>query len=444
MKLLMVSLGCDKNRVDSERMLGILAAHGYTLTDDEEEAEVAVLNTCCFIEEAKKESIDNIFELARLKEEAKLRVLIVTGCMAQRYKDEILDEIPEIDAIVGTTGIDSIARAVDDALQGRRDSLMGEDISTDPDLGDMKRVITTGGHYAYLKIAEGCDKRCTYCAIPDIRGHYRSYPMEKLVREAQELADQGVQELILVAEETTLYGRDLYKRKCLPELLRKLCRIEGIHWIRILYCYPEEIDDELIETIAAEPKICHYLDLPIQHASDSILKAMHRRTTRADLEVLIDTLRKRIPDIVLRTTLITGFPGETEEDHEILKDFVRKEKFDRLGVFTYSKEEGTPAAAMKNQVPRKIRNRRYNELMAMQQRISRENGRSRIGSVMEAVVEGELTEDGVYVARTYGDAPNVDGLIFFPRERELLSGDFVSLEITDASEYDLYGKEYMQ
>lgn len=438
----MVSLGCDKNLVDSERMLGVLAGKGYTLTDDEETADVAVVNTCCFIEEAKKESIEQIFALARLKEEASLKALIVTGCMAQRYKDEILEEIPEIDAIVGTTGIDSIANAIDDALKGQREAFMGKDISSDPDMHGAKRVLTTGGHFAYLKIAEGCDKRCTYCAIPDIRGHYRSYPMESLVEEAEDLVLQGVRELILVAEETTLYGTDLYGKKMLPELLHRLCRIEQLHWIRILYCYPEEINDELIETIRTEPKICHYLDLPIQHASDAVLKRMNRHTTRRDLEELIAKLRERIPDIVLRTTLITGFPGETEEDHAELMDFVRKEAFDRLGVFIYSKEEGTPAAKMSMQVSKQMKNRRRDELMTLQQHISFMAGKKRIGSVMEAVVEGELPEDGVYVARTYGDAPKVDGLVFFPKERDLMSGDFVRVLITDASEYDLEGKEY--
>ena len=442
MKLFMVSLGCDKNLVDSERMLGILADHGYTLTDDESEAEVAIVNTCCFIEEAKKESIDQIFELARLKEDAALKVLIVTGCMAQRYKDEIMDEIPEIDAIVGTTGFDGIAEAIDDALRGKRDSVMGTDISKDPDLTGSRRILTTGGHYAYLKIAEGCDKRCTYCAIPDIRGHYRSYSMESLVSEARDLANQGVRELILVAEETTLYGKDLYGRKMLPELLRRLSEIDEIHWIRLLYCYPEEIDSELIDVIAAQPKVCHYLDIPIQHASDRILKKMNRRTTKKELKVLIHTLRERIPDIVLRTTLITGFPGETEEDHTELLRFIEEEKFDRLGVFTYSKEEGTPAASMEDQIPQDVMDRRRDELMELQQHISLCRGKERIGSVMEAVVEGELPEDGVYVARTYGDTPKVDGLVFFPKERELMSGDFVRVEITDASEYDLEGKEY--
>lgn len=404
MKLLMVSLGCDKNLVDSERMLGILTAHGYEVTDDEGEAEAAVVNTCCFIEEAKNESISQIFELARLKDTAKLKALVVSGCMAQRYKDEILEEIPEIDAIVGTTGLDSIAKAVDDALAGKRDAIFN-DISADPDIESGSRIITTGGHFAYLKIAEGCDKRCTYCAIPDIRGHYRSYPMENLLDEAGQLADKGVKELVLVAEETTLYGTDIYGKKMLHVLLKKLCRIPGIHWIRILYCYPEEIYPELITVMAEEPKICHYLDLPIQHASNRVLKRMNRHTTKEDLIALVKRLRQQIPDIYLRTTLITGFPGETEEDHRELMDFVEDLRFDRLGVFPYSKEEGTPAEKMKPQIEKEVMDRRLDELMTLQQGISLENGRDRVGTVLECVVEGALPEEDVYVCRSYGDAP---------------------------------------
>ncbi len=439
-KLLMVSLGCDKNLVDSERMLGILTARGFEITDDENEAEAAVINTCCFIEDARKESIERIFDLSRLKETAKLKVLIAAGCMAQRYREEILEEIPEIDAIVGTSAIDGIAVAVEQALRGKKEAVM-RDISTDPDLDPLNRVVTTGGHYAYLKIAEGCDKRCTYCSIPGFRGHYRSVPKEKLLLEAEKLAASGVKELILVAQETTLYGTDLYGRKCLHELLHGLCSIPGLVWIRILYCYPEEIYPELIDTIASEPKICRYLDLPIQHASDRILKRMARRTTESDLKELIRTLREKIPGIVLRTTMITGFPGETEEDYETCLSFVREMRFDRLGVFMYSREEGTPAAAMKPQIPKKIKKMREAGIMEAQQRISLENNRAKIGSVMDVFVEGSIPEDGVYVGRTAGDAPSVDGFMFFRSRRTLMSGDFVKVKVAAASEYDLHGEE---
>ncbi len=438
MKLLMVSLGCDKNLVDSEEMLGILAARGYEITDDETEADAAVINTCCFIEDAKKESIEEILSLAELKESAKLQVLVVTGCMAQRYREVILEEIPEVDAIVGTTGRAGIADAVDDAFRGKKTILLA-DASRDEAI-NTRRMVSTGGHYAFLKIAEGCDKHCTYCIIPKIRGRYRSFPMEKLLEEAGRLARDGVTELILVAQETTIYGTDIYGRKMLHELLRQLCLIDGLHWIRILYCYPEEIYPELIDVMAEEKKICHYLDLPIQHASDDILKRMNRRTTESDLRGLVAELRKRIPDIFLRTTLISGFPGETEEDHEILKRFVSEMKFDRLGVFTYSREEDTPAAKMKNQVRKPTKNRRRREIMEIQQKISLARGKSRIGKTIEAVIEGEMPEEGIYEARTYGDAPGVDGLLFIPAAEDHMSGDFVNVRITGASEYDLTGE----
>ena len=449
----MVSLGCDKNLVDSEEMLAILADHGYVITDDETEAEAAVINTCCFIEDAKKESIEEILALADLKETARLKVLVVTGCMAQRYKEEILREIPEVDAIVGTTGKLGIARAVDDALSGRQSMLLRDPSDDEYDTSFISeksnteesalpgRLISTGGHYAYLKIAEGCDKNCTYCIIPRIRGHYRSFPMEKLVDKARKLAAGGVTELILVAQETTIYGQDLYGKKSLHLLLKELCRIEELHWIRVLYAYPEEIYPELIDTFANEGKICHYLDLPIQHASDTVLRRMNRRTSEADLRNLVTELRRRIPDIFLRTTLISGFPGETEEDHEILRAFVEEMQFDRLGVFTYSKEEDTPAARMKQQIPKRIKNKRRNEIMRIQQKISRAHGKGRIGQTIECVIEGELPEEGIYEARTYGDAPGVDGLVFIPSTYPHMSGDFVNVRITGASEYDLTGEE---
>lgn len=437
MKLLMVSLGCDKNLVDSEEMLGILTSRGFEITDDETEAEAAVINTCCFIEDAKKESIEEILSLAELKKTAKLKVLVVTGCMAQRYREEILEEIPEVDAIVGTTGKAGIADAMEEAFRGRKTILL-MDASRDENI-ETKRIISTGGHYAFLKLAEGCDKHCTYCIIPKIRGKYRSFPMEKLLSEARDLADAGVTELILVAQETTIYGVDLYGRKVLHELLGELCRIDGLHWIRILYCYPEEIYPELIEVMAREKKICHYLDLPIQHASDAVLKRMNRRTSEADLRKLVSDLREKIPDIFLRTTLISGFPGETEEDHQVLKEFVREMKFDRLGVFTYSREEETPAAKMKDQVPQRTKEKRRREIMQIQQKISLARGKARIGKTMEAVIEGELPEEGIYAARTYGDAPGVDGMVFIPATEDHMSGDFVNVRITGASEYDLTG-----
>lgn len=442
MKLLMVSLGCDKNLVDSEKMLGILAARGFTLTDDEAEAEVAVINTCCFIDDAKKESIEKIFELARLKETGRLQVLVAAGCMAQRYRDEILEEIPELDAIVGTTGLSSIAGVIEDALAGKRAEAVG-DPGKDPTLPAGQRIVTTGGHFAYLKIAEGCDKYCTYCAIPKFRGHYRSFPMEQLLDEARTLAEGGVKELILVAQETTLYGTDLYGEKCLHKLLGELCRIDGFRWIRILYCYPEEIYPELIDVIAKEPKICHYLDLPVQHAADSVLKRMNRRTTKADLKQLIGTLRERIPDIVLRTTLITGFPGETEEEHAAVMAFAKEMEFDRLGVFQYSREEGTPAAAMKPQIRKSVKKARYAELMEQQQMISLKKNMAKKGGVFEVFIEGFLPDDGVYIGRSYGDAPSVDGFVFFTSPREHMSGDFANVRITEASAYDLQGEEIL-
>ena len=447
-KLYMVSLGCDKNLVDSEEMLAILADHGYIITDDETEADCAVINTCCFIEDAKKESIEEILARADLKETANLKVLVVTGCMAQRYKEEILREIPEVDAIVGTTGKLGIARAVDDALIGKQSMLLRDPSDDEYDTSFIsekhnteedqlpERLISTGGHYAYLKIAEGCDKNCTYCIIPKIRGHYRSFPMEKLVAKARKLASEGVTELILVAQETTIYGQDLYGKKSLHLLLKELCRIEELHWIRVLYAYPE-----LIDTFANESKICHYLDLPIQHASDPVLRRMNRRTNEADLRNLVTKLREKIPDMFLRTTLISGFPGETEEDHEVLRAFVEEMQFDRLGVFTYSKEEDTPAARMKQQIPKRVKTKRRNEIMRIQQKISRARGKNRIGQTIECVIEGELPEDGIYEARTYGDAPGVDGLVFIPTTYPHMSGDFVNVRITGASEYDLTGEE---
>ncbi len=436
-KILFVSLGCDKNLVDSEMMLGLLAKSGYEFTDDEQDADVVVVNTCCFINDAKEESINTILEMAELKKSGAVEALIVTGCLAQRYREEIQREIPEVDAILGTMAIDEIVKTLEEVGQGIKNNCY-KNLDRKP-LTGVDRVVTTGGHYAYLKIAEGCDKRCTYCIIPRVRGSYRSVPMESLVQEAERLADQGIRELILVAQETTLYGMDLYGQKALPELLRRLCAISGLYWIRILYCYPEEIDEALIKTIRQEKKICHYLDLPIQHASDAILRRMGRRTNREQLERTIARLREEIPDICLRTTLITGFPGETQEDHEQLLDFIDRMEFDRLGVFTYSQEEDTPAALMEDQIAEEVKQRRFAELMELQQEIAFAAAEDMVDSVVTAVIEGKVVDEDAYVARTYKDAPGVDGLLFVNTGRELMTGDFVRVRINDVYEYDLMG-----
>lgn len=437
-KILMVSLGCDKNLVDSEKMLGLLSDHGYDFTDDENEADAVIVNTCCFINDAKQESIDNLLQMAELKKQGKIKAIIATGCLAERYREEIQKEIPEVDEIIGTTAIDKIAVSLDEIFKGNKENHYSG-LDSLP-LSNGRRIVTTGGHFAYLKIAEGCDKRCSYCIIPKIRGGYRSVPEENLIEEAKKLAEDGVKELILVAQETTVYGTDLYGHKCLSGLLHKLCRIDGLKWIRILYCYPEEIDDELIDTIASEPKICHYLDLPIQHASDRILKSMGRRTSKADLILIIKKLRKKIPDICLRTTLITGFPGETEAEHEELMNFVRDERFDRLGVFTYSREEDTPAASFPDQVRAQTKKKRQRQLMALQQQIAFEKAASLNGTDLDAIVEGRIVEDNVIVSRTYRDAPGVDGLLFVPSELEPMTGDFIRVRVNGSDEYDLTGE----
>ena len=437
MRILFISLGCDKNLVDSEHMLGRLAGRGYEMTDDETQADIIIINTCCFIHDAKEESIANILEMAEHRKSGSCRALIVTCCMAQRYRQEILDEIPEVDAVLGTNSYDKIEEALDEVLCGEK-SLIIEPLEGIPE-SEGKRVMTTGGHYEYLKIAEGCDKHCTYCIIPKLRGSYRSIPMETLLTEAKQLAQDGVKELILVAQETTVYGRDLYGKKSLHVLLKKLCEIPGICWIRILYCYPEEIYPELIQVMKEEPKICHYLDLPIQHANDEILKRMGRRTTKEELKTIVSELRANIPDIVLRTTLITGFPGETEEQHEELMGFVNEMEFDRLGVFTYSPEEGTPAAEMDHQIEEDTKARRQDELLSLQQEVSLDNGEKKIGQVMDVLIEGYVADDNAYVGRTYGDAPGVDGYFFVNTEETLNSGDIVPARVTGALEYDLIG-----
>ncbi len=443
MNVLFISLGCDKNLVDSERMLGSLARRGYGFTNERELADIAIVNTCCFINDAKEESIQAILEVAELKKTGRLQFLIVTGCLAQRYQEEIHAEIEEVDAVLGTAATDCLADVLDDVRAGRGRNCFPDLNGVSQTVSD-RRYLTTGGHYAHLKIAEGCDKHCTYCIIPQIRGRYRSVPVETLLAEAEQLAADGVKELILVAQETTLYGVDLYGKKSLPLLLRKLCGIEGLKWIRILYCYPEEITDELIETIKSEEKICHYLDIPIQHASDSILGRMGRKTSRKQLQEMIEKLRREIPDICLRTTLITGFPGETQADYETLYRFVNEMEFDRLGVFAYSPEEGTPAAEMEGQIPEEVKQARREELMELQQAVAFDRAEEIAveGPVLDVFVEGWLAKEEVYVTRTYKDAPDVDGLLFLHADRELMSGDFVRAKVTGFHEYDLTGEIY--
>lgn len=438
MKVLFISLGCDKNLVDSEEMLGLLTAKGYRITDEEAEADIIVVNTCCFIHDAKEESIQSILEMTAHRTEGNCKALIVTGCLAERYRDEILKEIPEVDAVLGTASYAEIVTAIENALNGSKYEEYKE-LTGIPEV-DTNRVITTGGHYAYLKIAEGCNKHCTYCIIPKIRGSYRSVPMERLIEQAKYLASQGVRELILVAQETTIYGTDIYGEKSLHILLKELCKIHGIYWIRVLYCYPEEIYPELIQVIKEESKICHYLDLPIQHASDGVLKRMGRRTSKQQLIDIVNTLRSEIPDIVLRTTLITGFPGETQEQHEELMDFVDEMEFDRLGVFTYSPEEDTPAAIMKDQIDEEVKLDRQAEIMELQQDISLDKGQDRIGQTLFVMIEGKVADENAYVGRTYADAPGIDGYVFVNTGMELMSGDFALVRITGAMEYDLIGE----
>ena len=437
-KILFISLGCDKNLVDSEVMLGILADRGFEMTDTEDDADIIIINTCCFINDAKEESINTILEMAEYKKTGPCKALIVTGCLAQRYKQEIVDEIPEVDAVIGTSKYDEIFDAVDQALKGSH-FLDVDDLDRLPPVPG-KRILTTGGHYAHLKIAEGCDKHCTYCIIPKIRGNYRSVPMEQLLAEAASLAEQGVKELILVAQETTLYGVDLYGKKSLHILLQELAKIKGIRWIRILYCYPEEIYPELIETIKNEKKVCHYLDMPIQHASDAILKRMGRRTTKAQLKETVSLLRKEIPDIVLRTTLIAGFPGETQEQHEELMEFVDEMEFERLGVFAYSPEENTPAASMPDQIPEEIKEERRDAILELQQEIAFDKAADMVGRTLYAMIEGKVADEPAYVARTYADSPDIDGYVFVNTGEMLMSGDFVKVKITGSAEYDLIGE----
>lgn len=438
MKILFVSLGCDKNLVDTENMLGILKNKGFEFTDDEWEADIIAINTCCFIGDAKQESINTILEMAEHKKDARCKVLVVAGCLAHRYQDEIIKKIPEVDAFVGTSSYDKIADMINSVLEEKGISNFVEDANRMP-MVEADRIVTTPGYYEYLKIAEGCDKHCTYCVIPKVRGSFRSFPIEYLVNQTKKLVEGGVKEIILVAQETTLYGVDLYGKKSLPKLLHNLGLIEGLEWIRILYCYPEEINDELIEAIKNEPKVCHYLDMPIQHASDNILKRMGRRTSKQELTDIVAKLRREIPDIALRTTLITGFPGETDVDHEEVMQFIDECEFDRLGVFTYSREEDTVAAQMPDQIDEEIKEKYRDELMQLQQEISADRSAAMIGRIVRVMIEGFIPEDNTYVGRSYKDAPNVDGLVFVECDRELMSGDFIDVKITGSTEYDLIG-----
>lgn len=438
MNILFISLGCDKNLVDSEVMLGMLADKGYYFTDDETRADVVVVNTCCFINDAKEESINTILEMAELKKSGQVKALIVTGCLAQRYQEEIQEEIEEVDAIIGTSAIEAIVDTLEEVLSGHRKNHI-EALDKAP-AGGRRRIVTTGGYYAHLKIAEGCNKHCTYCIIPKIRGNYRSIPMEELLSEARQLVQGGARELILVAQETTLYGVDLYGKKSLPRLLKELCRIEELEWIRLLYCYPEEITQELVQTIREEPKICHYLDIPIQHGSDPVLKRMGRHTDTAQIRKLISTIREEIPDICIRTTFITGFPGETEKDHENTMEFINEMEFDRLGVFTYSPEEDTPAAEMEHQIEEEVKKKRQEEIMELQQEIAFEAAEKMVGKTLTAMIEGKVADEDAYVARTYKDAPGVDGYLFIHTDRQLMSGDFLPVLITGSNEYDLIGE----
>ncbi|MDO4519375.1 MAG: 30S ribosomal protein S12 methylthiotransferase RimO [Eubacteriales bacterium] len=440
MKILFVSLGCDKNLVDSEEMLGLLTRNHHEITDDETEADAIIVNTCCFIGDAKEESVNTILEMAEYKKSGSCKALIVTGCLAQRYKSEIIEEIPEVDAVIGTSSYTEIVKAMESAVAGTAFECFRSIDELPEDVGE--RVLTTGGHFGYLKIAEGCDKHCTYCIIPKLRGKFRSVPMERLVKQAEAMAAKGVKELILVAQETTVYGTDIYGKKSLHILLQELCKIKGIRWIRILYCYPEEIYDELIETIKTEKKVCHYLDIPIQHASDNILKRMGRRTSKQELIDIITKLRKEIPDIVLRTTLITGFPGETEEDHEEVMEFVDEMEFERLGVFPYSPEEDTPAASMPDQIPEEVKELRRDRIMELQQEISYDKGNERIGQEMLVMIEGQVSGENAYIGRTYADAPKVDGYIFVQSPELMVTGDFAKVKVTGALEYDLIGEVY--
>ena len=443
MNILMVSLGCDKNLCDSEAMLGLLAKHNYNITNDEQEADAVIVNTCSFIKDAMEESVNTVLEMAKLKQQ-NLKYLIVTGCMAQRFKDEIFAEIPEIDACLGTSSFDKILDVIEelkarDGMENAEEISVYDDIDRLATITESNKVITSGTFMGYLKIAEGCDKFCTYCVIPHIRGHYRSVPMEQLIKEAQYMASQGIEELVLVAQETTCYGKDLYGEKRLHVLVRELAKIDGIKWIRLMYCYPEEIYDELIDCFRDEPKLLHYIDMPMQHSEDAILKRMGRRTDRASIEMVIGKLREAAPDITIRTSLIAGFPGETQEEHEALMEFLDEQELDRVGVFTYSREDGTPAATFENQIDEETATQWRNEIMELQQEISLDKNETFVGKIMQVIVEGYSSDDDVYVGRTYRDAPGVDGLVFVNCDYELMSGQIVDVRIDEVGPYDMIG-----
>lgn len=443
MNILMVSLGCDKNLCDSEAMLGLLAKHNYNITNDEQEADAIIINTCSFIKDAMEESVNTVLEMAKLKQQ-NLKYLIVTGCMAQRFKDEIFDEIPEIDACLGTSSFDKILDVIEelkarDGIEDAEEISVYDDIDRLATITESNKVITSGTFMGYLKIAEGCDKFCTYCVIPHIRGHYRSVPMEQLLKEAEYMASQGIEELVLVAQETTCYGKDLYGEKRLHVLVRELAKIDGIKWIRLMYCYPEEIYGELIDCFKEEPKLLHYIDMPMQHSEDAILKRMGRRTDRASIETVIGKLREAAPDIAIRTSLIAGFPGETQEDHEALMAFLDEQELDRVGVFTYSREDGTPAATFENQIDEETAEQWRNEIMELQQEISLDKNETFVGMIMQVIIEGYSSDDDVYVGRTYRDAPGVDGLVFVNCDYELMSGQIVDVRINEVGPYDMIG-----
>lgn len=443
MNILMVSLGCDKNLCDSEAMLGLLAKHNYNITNDEQEADAIIVNTCSFIKDAMEESVNTVLEMAKLKQQ-NLKYLIVTGCMAQRFKDEIFDEIPEIDACLGTSSFDKILDVIEelkarDGIEDAEEISVYDDIDRLATITESNKVITSGTFMGYLKIAEGCDKFCTYCVIPHIRGHYRSVPMEQLLKETEYMASQGIEELVLVAQETTYYGKDLYGEKRLHVLVRELAKIDGIKWIRLMYCYPEEIYDELIDCFKEEPKLLHYIDMPMQHSEDAILKRMGRRTDRASIETVIGKLREAAPDIAIRTSLIAGFPGETQEDHEALMAFLDEQELDRVGVFTYSREDGTPAATFENQIDEETAEQWRNEIMELQQEISLDKNETFVGMIMQVIIEGYSSDDDVYVGRTYRDAPGVDGLVFVNCDYELMSGQIVDVRINEVGPYDMIG-----
>lgn len=443
MNILMVSLGCDKNLCDSEAMLGLLAKHNYNITNDEQEADAIIVNTCSFIKDAMEESVNTVLEMAKLKQQ-NLKYLIVTGCMAQRFKDEIFDEIPEIDACLGTSSFDKILDVIEelkarDGIEDAEEISVYDDIDRLATITESNKVITSGTFMGYLKIAEGCDKFCTYCVIPHIRGHYRSVPMEQLLKEAEYMASQGIEELVLVAQETTCYGKDLYGEKRLHVLVHELAKIDGIKWIRLMYCYPEEIYDELIDCFKDEPKLLHYIDMPMQHSEDAILKRMGRRTDRASIETVIGKLREAAPDIAIRTSLIAGFPGETQEEHEALMAFLDEQELDRVGVFTYSREDGTPAATFENQIDEETAEQWRNEIMELQQEISLDKNEAFVGKIMQVIIEGYSSDDDVYVGRTYRDAPGVDGLVFVNCDYELMSGQIVDVRINEVGPYDMIG-----